>query len=88
MSDATVIRHQVPRPRPSQGPVHVRAKASSRRVSIDSRRQLCYHCEEASYVYRRCPYRRMGLKGFAVNAPRLQQGKRPRVIADCLAATQ
>ncbi|KAM7314084.1 hypothetical protein ISCGN_003869, partial [Ixodes scapularis] len=28
------------------------------------RRPLCYHCGEADHVYRRCPYRRLGLRGF------------------------
>ena len=51
-------------------------------------RPLCYHCGEAGHTYRRCQYRRMGLRGFAVNAPRPQPGERPRDIDDYLTGTQ
>ncbi|KAG0432941.1 hypothetical protein HPB47_020373 [Ixodes persulcatus] len=27
------------------------------------RRPLCYHCGEADHIYRRCPYRQLGLRG-------------------------
>ncbi|KAG0412299.1 hypothetical protein HPB47_010559 [Ixodes persulcatus] len=31
---------------------------------------LCYHCGEAGHIYRRCPYRQLGLRGFHPNNPR------------------
>ncbi|KAG0426399.1 hypothetical protein HPB47_026489 [Ixodes persulcatus] len=34
------------------------------------RRPLCYHCGEADHIYRSCPYRRLGLRGFHPNDPR------------------
>ncbi|KAG0437983.1 hypothetical protein HPB47_017201 [Ixodes persulcatus] len=34
------------------------------------RRPICYHCGEADHIYRRCPYRQMGLRGFHPNDPR------------------
>lgn len=49
------------------------------------RRPLCFHCGEAGHVYRACPYRRAGLRGFAPNAPRPQSGQRPPEIADYIA---
>ncbi|KAG0430612.1 hypothetical protein HPB47_022509 [Ixodes persulcatus] len=33
------------------------------------RRPLCYHCGEAGHIYRRCPYRQLGLRGFHPNDP-------------------
>ncbi|XP_077528266.1 uncharacterized protein LOC144139914 [Haemaphysalis longicornis] len=33
-------------------------------------RPLCFHCGEASHIYRACPYRRLGLRGFPPHAPR------------------
>ena len=48
------------------------------------RRPLCYHCGEADHVYRRCPYRQMGLRGFAPNDPRPRHGERPRDIEEYL----
>lgn len=48
------------------------------------RRPLCYHCGEAGHVYRECPYRRLGLQGFAVDSPRPRFGERPRAIEEYL----
>lgn len=47
-------------------------------------RPLCYHCGEAGHVYRQCPYRELGLRGFAIDAPRPRPGQRPRDIEDYL----
>ncbi|KAG0411167.1 hypothetical protein HPB47_011733 [Ixodes persulcatus] len=47
-------------------------------------RPLCYHCGEADHVYRRCPYRQMGLRGFAPSDPRPRLGERPRDIEEYL----
>lgn len=44
---------------------------------------LCFHCGEAGHIYRTCPYRRAGLRGFPPKAPRPQSGQRPPEIADC-----
>lgn len=49
------------------------------------RRPLCYHCGEAGHVYRECPYRQLGLRGFSINSPRPQVGQRPREIDEYLA---
>ncbi|CAN7995468.1 unnamed protein product [Ixodes hexagonus] len=48
------------------------------------RRPLCYHCGEADHVYRGCPYRRLGLRGFHPNDPRPRYGERPRDIDEYL----
>ncbi|KAG0429220.1 hypothetical protein HPB47_023834, partial [Ixodes persulcatus] len=48
------------------------------------RRPMCYHCGEADHIYRRCPYRQLGLRGFAPNDPRPRLGERPRDIEDYL----
>ncbi|KAM7303297.1 uncharacterized protein ISCGN_013261 [Ixodes scapularis] len=32
-------------------------------------RPLCYHCGEANNIYRGCPYRRLGLRGFHPSDP-------------------
>lgn len=50
------------------------------------RRPLCYHCGEPGHIYRRCPYRDIGLRGFPPSAPRPRLGQRPVEIADYLAA--
>ncbi|KAM7290523.1 uncharacterized protein ISCGN_027145 [Ixodes scapularis] len=52
------------------------------------RRPLCYHCGEADHVYRRCPYRRLGLRGFHPNDPRPRYGERPREIDEYLRRPQ
>ncbi|XP_049528705.1 uncharacterized protein LOC125947608 [Dermacentor silvarum] len=78
-----------PPPPPARPPVAQRSY--QRKTDIwraPDHRPLCYHCGEAGHVYRRCPYREMGLRGFAVNAPRPQLGERPRDIADYLAGAQ
>ncbi|KAM7315025.1 hypothetical protein ISCGN_004808 [Ixodes scapularis] len=49
---------------------------------------LCYHCREADHVYRRCPYRRQGLRGFHPNDPRPRYGERPREIDEYLQGRQ
>ncbi|XP_077536205.1 uncharacterized protein LOC144148561 [Haemaphysalis longicornis] len=49
------------------------------------RRPLCFHCGEEGHVYRACPYRRIGLRGFAPNAPRPRNGERPQEIEYYLA---
>lgn len=50
-------------------------------------RPLCYHCGEADHIYRRCPYKRLGLRGFTVDAPRPLPGQRPREIDEYLSNT-
>ncbi|CAN7981315.1 unnamed protein product, partial [Ixodes pacificus] len=47
-------------------------------------RPLCYHCGEAGHVYRQCPYRQMGLRGFSPDAPRPRYDQRPPEIEDYL----
>ncbi|XP_075746231.1 uncharacterized protein LOC142803863 [Rhipicephalus microplus] len=47
-------------------------------------RPLCYHCGEADHVYRRCPYKRLGLRGFSVDAPCPRAGQRPFEIEEYL----
>lgn len=49
------------------------------------RRPLCFHCGEPGHVYRACPYRHAGLRGFARNAPRPRNGERPPEIESYLA---
>ncbi|KAG0411876.1 hypothetical protein HPB47_010986, partial [Ixodes persulcatus] len=48
------------------------------------RRPLCYHCGEAGHIYRRCPYRQLGLRGFHPNDPRPRYDERPRDIEEYL----
>lgn len=48
------------------------------------RRPLCYHCGEAGHLYRECQYRRVGLRGFPVNAPCPRNGERPYEIEEFL----
>ncbi|XP_077547972.1 uncharacterized protein LOC144160606 [Haemaphysalis longicornis] len=48
-------------------------------------RPLCFHCGEASHIYRACPYRRLGLRGFPPHAPRPKYGERPAEIESYLA---
>lgn len=47
---------------------------------------LCFHCGEAGHIYRTCPYRRVGLRGFSPNAPRPRPGERPVEIESFLAS--
>ncbi|KAG0423636.1 hypothetical protein HPB47_000596 [Ixodes persulcatus] len=49
-----------------------------------NRRPLCYHCGEADHIYRSCPYRRLGLRGFHPNDPHPRYGERPRDIEEYL----
>ncbi|KAG0443442.1 hypothetical protein HPB47_014913 [Ixodes persulcatus] len=44
------------------------------------RRPLCFHCGEAGHIYRRCPYRQLGLRGFHPNDPRPRYDERPHDI--------
>lgn len=53
-----------------------------------NRMPLCFHCGEAGHMYRWCPYRRVGLRGFAVNAPCPRNGERPIDIEDYLSRSQ
>ncbi|KAG0416353.1 hypothetical protein HPB47_006488, partial [Ixodes persulcatus] len=51
-------------------------RASPRKTDVwrtADRRPLCYHCGEADHIYRGCPYRRLGLRGFHPNDPRPRQ---------------
>ncbi|KAM7285274.1 uncharacterized protein ISCGN_032228 [Ixodes scapularis] len=52
------------------------------------RRPICYHCGEADHIYRRCPYRQIGLRGFHPNDPRPRSGERPRAIEEYLRRLQ
>ncbi|KAK8775782.1 hypothetical protein V5799_030874 [Amblyomma americanum] len=54
------------------------------RRSSPRNRPLCFHCGEAGHILRHCPYRRIGLRGFAVNAPRPRFGQRPHEINEYL----
>lgn len=49
---------------------------------------LCYHCGEPGHVYRRCPYREIGLPGFPPTARRPRFGERPVAISEYLATRQ
>lgn len=49
-------------------------------------RPLCFHCGEAGHVYRMCPYRRVGLRGFPPGAPRPRPGQRPMEIENFIAS--
>lgn len=67
------------------------ARTALRKTDIwraPDRRPLCYHCGEAGHVYRRCPYREMGLRGFPPTAPPPRRGERPRDIANYLTAAE
>ncbi|XP_077523737.1 uncharacterized protein LOC144134783 [Amblyomma americanum] len=78
-----------PPPPPTRPPVDQRSYPRKTDVWCGpDHRLLCYHCGEGGHVYRRCPYRDLGLRGFAVDAPRPRGGERPRDIAEYLAATQ
>ena len=86
------FRRQTPPP-PPPTPYHQRAGQhyAPRKTDVwraPDNRPLCYHCGEAGHTYRRCQYRQMGLRGFAVNAPCPQQGERPRDITDYLTGAQ
>ncbi|KAM7300637.1 hypothetical protein ISCGN_016245 [Ixodes scapularis] len=72
-------------PRRQEDQAHVRPDRPARTAD---RRPLCYHCGEADHVYRRCPYRRLGLRGFHPNDPRPRYGERPREIDEYLRRPQ
>lgn len=65
-------------------PRRLERKATVWRTSDN--RPLCYHCGEEGHVFRHCPYRRLGLRGFSPNAPRPRYGERPREIEEYLSA--
>lgn len=82
-----------PQPKLTMAPGNVPYSTEVRRRKSDlwrtaDRRPLCFHCGEAGHVYRACPYRRVGLRGFAPNAPCPRFGERPREIEDYLAGRQ
>lgn len=72
-----------PGPRPEPRP-HPQVRKTDVWRTADNR-PLCYHCGEADHVYRRCPYREIGLPGFSPSAPRPRFGERPPQIEDYLA---
>lgn len=68
--------------------VPYRGEANPRKSDLwrtTDRRPLCFHCGEAGHIYRACPYRHAGLRGFARNAPRPRNGERPPEIEEYLA---
>ncbi|KAM7295620.1 hypothetical protein ISCGN_025117 [Ixodes scapularis] len=79
-------------PRRQEDQAHVRPdRPAPRKTDVwrtADRRPLCYHCGEADHVYRRCPYRRLGLRGFHPNDPRPRYGERPREIDEYLRRPQ
>lgn len=52
------------------------------------RRPLCFHCGEAGHLYRFCPYRQAGLRGFPLYAPCPRNGERPTEIEEYLSTRQ
>ncbi|KAK8786811.1 hypothetical protein V5799_023416 [Amblyomma americanum] len=42
------------------------------------RRPLCYHCGEAGHIFRRCPYRPLGLRGLSAGSPRPRHAEQPQ----------
>ncbi|KAM7313167.1 hypothetical protein ISCGN_003056 [Ixodes scapularis] len=81
---------QYPRRQEDQAHVHP-DRPAPRKTDVwrtADRRPLCYHCGEADHVYRRCPYRRLGLRGFHPNDPRPRYGERPREIDEYLRRPQ
>lgn len=68
------------------GSRHNATKASVWRTSDN--RPLCYHCGEAGHVYRTCPYRQLGLRGFHPDARCPRYGERPREIEAYLTGQQ
>ena len=84
-------RHATPPPPPTPYRPPTGQRYTPRKTDVwraPDNRPLCYHCGEAGHTYRRCQYRQMGLRGFAVNAPRPQRGELPRDIADYLTTTE
>ncbi|KAG0421552.1 hypothetical protein HPB47_002562 [Ixodes persulcatus] len=77
---AMARRHTPVAPQPRQQPAP--RKTDVWRTA--DRRPLCYHCGEAGHIYRRCPYRQLGLRGFHPNDPRPRYDERPRDIEEYL----
>ncbi|XP_077532475.1 uncharacterized protein LOC144144858 [Haemaphysalis longicornis] len=84
-------RHEAPYRRPLSPARPPAAQPPAPRKTDVSRtsdnRPLCYHCGDDDHVYRRCPYRRLGLRGFSVKAPRPRTGQRPSKIEEYLSNT-
>ncbi|KAM7286225.1 hypothetical protein ISCGN_033109 [Ixodes scapularis] len=75
-------------PRRQEDQAHVRPEQPTPRKTdvwrTADRHPLCYHCGEANHIYRRCPYRQLGLRGFHPNDPRPRYDERPRDIEEYL----
>lgn len=98
-SYAAAVRQQAPRlptppTRPPPPPVHSwptpepGVQPPVRKTDLwrtPDRRPLCYHCGEPGHIYRRCPYREIGLPGFPPTAVCPRAGERPAAISDYLA---
>ncbi|XP_077548109.1 uncharacterized protein LOC144160855 [Haemaphysalis longicornis] len=78
--------HTNPHPRPRMETSAGRQVRKSDVWRTNDNRPLCFHCGEAGHIYRRCPYREIGLSGFAPTAPRPCFGQRPPAIEEYLAA--
>lgn len=74
-------RLPAPRSTPLQGEFRPRKSDVWR---TPDRTPLCFHCGEAGHLYRWCPYRRVGLRGFSINAPCPRNGERPMEIENYL----
>lgn len=75
--------HRLPAPaRPAYEQRSSPRKCDAWRTSDN--RPLCFHCGEAGHILRHCPYRRIGLRGFAVDVPRPRFGQRPQEIDEYL----
>ncbi|KAG0444095.1 hypothetical protein HPB47_014180, partial [Ixodes persulcatus] len=59
-----------PRRTTSVRPPRTTYDKENRRMRTADRRPVCYHCGEADHIYRRCPYRQLGQRGFHPNHPR------------------
>ncbi|XP_049520131.1 uncharacterized protein LOC125944129 [Dermacentor silvarum] len=55
---------------------------------VPDRTPFCFHCGEAGHLYRMCPYRRAGLRGFTLNATCPRNGERPVEMQDYLSRQQ
>lgn len=87
-SYANSWRATATQPAPTYSPVRQPVTRKTDVWRTADRRPLCYHCGEPNHVYRRCPYRRLGLPGFHPNAPRPERGTRPEAIEDYLRRQQ
>lgn len=86
---ANMRREHYQLPQRSPSPVHSPAFLEAPRKADlwrtpDQQRPLCFHCGEPGHILRYCPYKRMGFRGFALNAPRPRPGQRPREVEDYL----